>query len=57
MLFSGMKTKKKRGAIEDYLIWILLALFALAIGMILIFVLKGTGTSIVEKIKGIFRGG
>jgi hypothetical protein len=51
-----MRIRGKKGVIEDYLIYILLGLFALALAMIYIFVLKGTGTSLIDKIKNLFSG-
>jgi Na+-driven multidrug efflux pump len=51
-----MRTRGKKGMIESYLIYIILALFALALIMVLIFVLRGTGNSLIDKIKNIFSG-
>ncbi|HLC87274.1 MAG TPA: hypothetical protein VJH65_03315 [Candidatus Nanoarchaeia archaeon] len=46
----------KRGIIADYLPWILIALAVLAIVMASIFVLKGQGIGIIDKIKDLFKG-
>lgn len=48
---------KKRAIISEYLPWLLLGLAILAILMITIFVLKGEGTSLIDKLKNIFGGG
>ena len=42
---------KKRGIISGYLPWILIAIAILAILMITIFLLKGKGISLIDKIK------
>lgn len=49
-----MKIKGTKGIISDYLPWILIAVAALVILMIAIFVLKGQGVSLIDKIKGLF---
>jgi hypothetical protein len=46
---------KKRGIVSDYLPWILIAVAVLVILMIAIFILKGQGINLLDKIKGIFR--
>ena len=46
---------KKRGVISEYLPWILIAIAVLAIVMIVIFILKGQGVSLIDKIKTLFR--
>jgi len=48
---------KKRGIISEFLPWLLIALAILVILMITIFILKGTGFSLIDKIKGIAGGG
>lgn len=48
--------KNKRGIVSEYLPWILIAIAVLAIVMISIFVMKGTGFDLLEKIKDFFRG-
>lgn len=47
--------KEKRGIVSDYLPWLLIAIAVLVILMISIFVLKGQGVSLIDKIKNIFR--
>ncbi len=47
----------KCGIISDYLPWLLIALVLLAIIMVSIFFLKGTGLEFIDKIKNFFRGG
>ncbi len=47
--------KEKRGVIADYLPWILIAVAVLVILMITIFVLKGRGISLIDKIKDLLR--
>lgn len=47
---------KKRGIVSEYLPWILIAIAVLAILMITMFVLKGEGISLIEKIKNLFTG-
>jgi hypothetical protein len=46
--------KNRRGIITEYLPWLLIALIALGILMIYIFILKGEGISLIDKIKNIF---
>jgi hypothetical protein len=46
----------KRGVISDYLPWILIAVAVLVILMITMFLLKGQGLSLIDKIKNLFRG-
>jgi uncharacterized protein (UPF0333 family) len=45
--------KNKRGQISGFLRDLLIALAILVILMITIFILKGTGFSLIDKIKGI----
>jgi len=47
-------SKKKRGIISEYLPWLLIAVAVLAIVMITIFLLKGKGISLIDKLKGLF---
>jgi len=49
-----MKKRGKEGIVADYLPWILIAVAVLVILMISIFVLKGQGISLIDKIKDIF---
>lgn len=46
-----------RGIISEYLPWILIAVAVLVILMITIFILKGQGFSLIDKIKGVFNVG
>ena len=46
---------RKRGIITEYLPWLLIGLAVLAILMITIFVLKEQGTSLIDKIKDLFK--
>ncbi len=49
------KRGDKKGVITEYLPWLLISLAVLAIVMITIFFLKQEGTSLIDKIKDIFR--
>ncbi len=44
----------KKGIVSDYLPWIIIAVAVLVIVMITIFLLKGKGVSLIEKIKDLF---
>jgi hypothetical protein len=46
---------KKRGVISEYLPWLLIAIAILAILMVTIFLLRGKGVSLVDKIKDLLR--
>jgi len=46
----------KRGIISEYLPWLLIGIAILVILMITIFIIKGQGFSLIDKIKGIFGG-
>lgn len=48
------KKRNKKGIVSDYLPWILLAIALLVILMVALFLLKGQGTSLIDKIKDIF---
>jgi len=48
---------RKRGVISEYLPWLLIALAILAVLMITIFLLRGQGVSLIDKIKGLFMRG
>jgi len=52
----GLKRGNKRGIVTDYLPWLLIAIAVLAILMIAIFLIRGQGISIIDKIKGLFGG-
>ena len=47
--------KNKKAIVSDYLIWLLIGIAVLAIVMITIFVLKGKGISVIDKIKNLLR--
>jgi len=47
--------KNCKGIVSDYLPWLLLAVIALVIFMISIFVISGEGNSLLDKIKNLFR--
>ncbi|MBI2044954.1 hypothetical protein HYT23_02765 [Candidatus Pacearchaeota archaeon] len=51
-----MKKSVKRGVISDYLPWILIAVAVLVIVLLAVFVIKGKGISIIERIKSLFGG-
>ena len=44
---------KKRGVISEYLPWLLIAIAILTILMIAIFILRGQGISLIDKIKNL----
>ena len=44
----------KRGIVADYLPWLLIAIALLVIIMVSVFLLRGQGVSLIDKIKGIF---
>ena len=48
---------KKRGIISDYLPWLLIGVAILVILMIVVFVLREKGVSLVDKIKGLLGFG
>ncbi len=48
--------KNCRGIISEYLPWLLIALAVLAILMITIFILRGQGISLIDKVKNLFGG-
>jgi hypothetical protein len=54
-----MKEKRgdKRGVVADYLPWIILAIVVLSVVMISIFVMRSKGFSLIDQLKGLFRGG
>ena len=51
-----LNKKVKRGIVSEYLPWLLIGIAVLAIIMISIFVLKGEGVSLIDKIKNLFGG-
>jgi hypothetical protein len=50
------RIKNQRGQVPEYLMWLLIALAALVVMVIFVAVLKGTGTSFIDKIKSLFLG-
>jgi hypothetical protein len=46
---------KKSGVVADYLPWLLIGIAILALVMASIFVLKGQGFSLIDKIKNLFH--
>jgi len=46
---------RKRGLVTEYLPWLLISLAVLAVLMITIFFLKQEGTSLIDKIKDLFK--
>jgi len=46
----------KKGIVSEYLPWILIALAILVILVISIWVMKEKGVSVLESLKGLFRG-
>ncbi len=51
-----MRKRNKRGIVSEFLPWLLIAIAVLVILMITIFILKGQGISLIDKIKGIIGG-
>ncbi len=49
--------ENKKGIVTEYLPWLLIGLAVLAIIMISIFFLKGTGEGFIAKIKSLFGRG
>jgi len=47
----------RKGIISEFLPWLLIAVAILVVLMITIFVLKGTGFSLIDKIKSLIGGG
>jgi len=50
-----IRKRNVKGIVSEYLPWILIAIAVLAIVLVSIFVLKGKGISLIDKIKGLFR--
>ncbi len=46
---------EKKGIVTEYLPWLLIALAVLVILMTTIFLLKGNGIAMIDKIKTLFR--
>lgn len=49
-------SKNRKGIVSEYLPWLLLGIAVLAILMITIFVLKGEGVFLIDKLKSLFGG-
>lgn len=47
----------KRGVVSEYLPWLLIGLAILAIVLISSYFMKEQGTSLINQIKNLFRGG
>jgi len=56
-MFGMKKGLQKRGIISEFLPWLLIAVAILVVLMIAIFIMKGTGFSLIDKIKGLIGGG
>jgi len=48
--------KFKRGIIADYIPWLIIGIAVLVIVSIAIFLMRGQGESLIDKIKGLFGG-
>jgi len=46
----------RKGVISEYLPWLLIGLAVLAIVLIAIFFMKEQGVSMIDTIKGLFKG-
>ena len=46
--------RQKKGIVADYLPWLLIAIAVLVILMIAIFILRGQGISLIDKLKNLF---
>ena len=51
-----LRERRKKGIIEDYLIWIILAVFVLGLSFLVIVILKGQGVTLIDKIKSLISG-
>lgn len=47
--------KDRRGIISEALPWIIISIAILVILMVSVFVMRGEGTSIIDKVKGLFK--
>jgi len=52
----GKRGKNHSGIVSEFLPWLLIAIAVLVILMITIFILKGQGVSLIDKIRGIVGG-
>ncbi len=46
----------KRGIVADYIPWLIIGLAVLAIIMIALFLLRGQGEGLIDRIKNLFGG-
>lgn len=46
----------KRGIVTDYLPWLLIAIAVLVIIMVALFLIKGQGVGLIDRIKSLFGG-
>ncbi len=53
---KNKKAENKRGIIADYLPWIILAVVVLGVVMLSLFIMKEKGFSLIDNLKGIFKG-
>ena len=49
-------SENKKAIVMDYLPWLIIGIAVLAIVMITIFILKNKGVSLIDQLKGLFRG-
>ena len=54
--FFDSKMNTKRGIITDYIPWLIIGIAVLVIVSIGIFLLRGQGENLIDKIKGLFGG-
>jgi len=47
--------KNRKGIVSEALPWIMISIAILAILMVGIFIMRGEGVSIIDKIKGLFK--
>ena len=51
------KKRGKKGIVSEYLPWLLIAVAVLVILVLTVFILKGKGIDLIDKIKSLFRFG
>ena len=47
---------QRKGIIADYMPWLIIAIAILAVIMIALFLLRGQGAGLIERIKDLFGG-
>ncbi len=53
----GLKSGKiKKGIVTDYLPWLLIAIAVLVIIMVALFLIKGQGVGLIDRIKSLLGG-